>query len=68
MELKDYQRSVINDLVNFLEYLEAYKTTSMAFREYWNDRGASKMENYKENIKGYHMYVSRFQLLAGKPF
>jgi len=68
MELKDYQRSVINDLVNFLEYLEAYKTTSMAFREYWNDRGASKMENYKENIKGVPHVCIKVPTAGGKTF
>lgn len=68
MELKDYQRSVINDLVNFLEYLETYKTTSMAFREYWNDRGASKMENYKENIKGVPHVCIKVPTAGGKTF
>lgn len=68
MELKDYQRSVINDLEGFLDYLEAYKNTNKAFREYWNDRGAPKMENYKDNIKDVPHVCIKVPTAGGKTF
>ena len=41
MELKSYQQQVINDLDIFLEYLQKYPTSALAFKNYWeNKKGA----------------------------
>ena len=47
MELKAYQQRVIDDLNSFLGYLEQGDSIRDSFRSYWDDRGATKMEGYK---------------------
>jgi hypothetical protein len=52
MELKTYQQRVIDDLTAFLGYLEQHDSIPGAFRAYWDERGATGMENYKNNVPG----------------
>ena len=45
MELKSYQQQVINDLDIFLEYLQKYPTSALAFKNYWeNKEGAYELK------------------------
>ena len=41
MELKSYQREVINDLIDFLEELENTKQIDIAYSNYWAKRGVA---------------------------
>ena len=52
MELKAYQQRVIYDLNSFLGYLEKGDSIRDSFRSYWDDRGATEMEGYKNNVPG----------------
>jgi type III restriction enzyme len=38
MELKSYQQKVIKDLELFLDYVQKYKKTDVAFNKYWEDK------------------------------
>lgn len=68
MELKEYQSKVINDLISFLEYLEELKDIRAAFRAYWDDRGATKMEGYKNNVPGVPHVCVKVPTAGGKTF
>lgn len=68
MELKDYQTRVLQNLSDFLEYLDAYNNTRDAFRNYWDDRGATKMENYKNNVPGVPHVCIKVPTAGGKTF
>lgn len=57
MELKPYQKQVLNDLESYLEYLQQHKHTGEAFNQFWMDRigpynpiDGSGMPHYKNNI------------------
>jgi len=68
MELKDYQSRVIKDLTDFLDYLEELKDIRAAFRAYWDDRGATKMEGYKNNVPGVPHVCVKVPTAGGKTF
>jgi type III restriction enzyme len=38
MELKSYQQKVIKDLEQFLDYVQKYKKTDVAFNKYWEEK------------------------------
>ena len=38
MELKPYQQKVIQDLENYLSYLQKHQSPSSAFNSYWKDK------------------------------
>ena len=55
MELKPFQQKVINDLEEFLDYLETYKLADKAFNQYLRDRYGENCFNngfrpYQNNI------------------
>ncbi len=68
MELKGYQTRVITDLVDFLEYLSEYKDLRLSFRSFWDDRGAAKMEDYKNNVPGTPHVCIKVPTAGGKTF
>lgn len=39
MELKPYQKKVVEDLSQFLEYVEKDKDYTIAYKKYWQDKG-----------------------------
>ena len=68
MELKSYQQRVITDLTDYLWYLEECKDTRVAFKTYWDDRGAVKMEGYKNNVPGVPHVCVKVPTAGGKTF
>ena len=75
MELKGYQRQVIQNLEQYLELLQEYKNTAKAFKHYWEDKmgvynplEGKGMEPYKNNIpKAVHLTV-KVPTAGGKTF
>lgn len=68
MEPKIYQKQVINDLTDFLGYLERGGSIRDAFRSYWDERGATGMENYKNNVPGVPHVCVKVPTAGGKTF
>ncbi|MEQ9403569.1 MAG: DEAD/DEAH box helicase family protein [Cyclobacteriaceae bacterium] len=78
MELKPYQQTVINDLEDFLAYLNKYVDSGKAFNEYWKDRvgeyepnldgSHSGMRPYKNNIPGATHIAIKVPTAGGKTF
>ena len=78
MELKPYQKQVINDLESFLSYLNEYGTASEAFKHYWADKigeyqlhldgSSSGMRPYKDNIPGSVHIAIKVPTAGGKTF
>jgi len=78
MELKPYQQTVINDLEDFLGYLNKYVDSGKAFNEYWKDRVGeyqpnldgthSGMRPYKNNIPGATHIAIKVPTAGGKTF
>jgi len=50
MELLPYQQQVLNDLADFLGYIEERGDLKKAFALYWNERGVGKPEPYRNII------------------
>jgi type III restriction enzyme len=75
VELKNYQRQVITDVRTFLDYLErsgfdgsgAFRLRA-AFRAHWNDKGATGMEDYKDNVRGVPHVCIKVPTAGGKTF
>lgn len=75
MELKSYQQEVINDLENFLDYLNRNPNPSKAFNSYWKDRIGeynpltnSGMKPYKNNIPNAVHIAVKVPTAGGKTF
>ena len=75
MELKSYQQDVINDLENFLDYLNKYINPAKAFNTYWKDKIGeynpltnSGMKPYKNNIPGAVHIAIKVPTAGGKTF
>jgi type III restriction enzyme len=54
MELKSYQRKVIENLEEYLGYVQEHKSLAKAFNQYWEDKigpynplDGTGMESYK---------------------
>lgn len=68
MELKSYQRKVIENLEEYLGFVQEHKSLAKAFNQYWKDKIGSYnpldgtgMEGYKNNItNAAHVYVKGF--------
>ena len=74
MELKSYQRKVIENLEEYLGYVQEHKSLSTAFNQYWEDKiGAynplegTGMEPYKTTFQMLLTFASKCQQLAEKP-
>ncbi len=75
MELKSYQKQIINDISSYLEYLQKEKDISKAFNLFWEDKiGAyNSVENtgmppYKNNIKNVPHICTKVPTGGGKTF
>ncbi len=75
MELKPYQKKVLTDLEQYLEYVQAYKRIDQAFNEFWKDRvgaynplSGEGMEPYKNNVPGAPNVCIKVPTAGGKTF
>lgn len=75
MELKSYQRKVIENLEEYLGYVQEHKSLSTAFNQYWEDKiGAynpldgTGMEPYKNNIPNAAHVCVKVPTAGGKTF
>ena len=75
MELKPYQQKVIEDIEQYLQYVEKYKHLGKAFNQYWeNEIGVynplkdTGMSPYKNNIPGVAHICVKVPTAGGKTF
>ena len=75
MELKSFQHKVISDLELFLEYLQKYKRTDIAFNKYWEDKigiynpiNGDGMQPYKNTIPNAASVCIKVPTAGGKTF
>jgi type III restriction enzyme len=75
MELKSYQRKVIENLEEYLGYVQEHKSLAKAFNQYWEDKiGAynpldgTGMEPYKNNIPNAAHVCVKVPTAGGKTF
>lgn len=68
MELKDYQQRVIDNLEEYLAVLEKNPHLAMAFKAYWDEKGVTGMEPYKNNVPGVPHVCAKVPTAGGKTF
>jgi len=75
MELKNYQHKVIQDLEQYLEYVQEHKKTNVAFNKYREDKigpynplNGEGMEPYKNNIPNAAHVCIKVPTAGGKTF
>ncbi|MCP9495472.1 MAG: DEAD/DEAH box helicase family protein [Pyrinomonadaceae bacterium MAG19_C2-C3] len=68
MELKSYQQNVISDLERFLEHINGEADLRRAFRAYWDARGVTKIEDYKNNVPRVPHVCIKVPTAGGKTF
>lgn len=75
MELKSYQQKVIKDLEGYLEYVQQYKKTDVAFNTFWEDRigpynaiNGEGMQPYKNTIPNAAHVCIKVPTAGGKTF
>ncbi len=68
MELKDYQQRVIDNLSDYLAELEANPHLAKAFKTYWDKKGVTGMEAYKNNVPGVPHVCAKVPTAGGKTF
>jgi len=75
MELKSYQQKVIENLEEYLEYVQEYKNVSLAFNKYWEDKigpynplDNTGMQPYKNNIPNSAHVCIKVPTAGGKTF
>ena len=75
MELKSYQQKVIENLEEYLEYVQKYKNVSLAFNKYWEDKigpynslDNTGMHPYKNNIPNSAHVCIKVPTAGGKTF
>lgn len=75
MELKSYQYKVIKDLEQFLEYVQQYKKTDVAFNKFWEERigpynpvTGEGMQPYKNHIPKAANVCIKVPTAGGKTF
>lgn len=52
MELKNYQKEVLSDLVSYLSLLDKSSTPSEAFSAYWTEKWIARPLNYIDRVPG----------------
>ena len=75
MELKSYQQKVIENLEEYLEYVQEHKNVSLAFNQYWEDKigpynplDDTGMQPYKNNIPNSAHVCIKVPTAGGKTF
>lgn len=75
MELKSYQRKVIENLEEYLGYVQTHKNLAQAFNQYWEDKigpynplDDTGMEPYKNNIPNAAHVCVKVPTAGGKTF
>ena len=75
MELKSYQHKVIKDLELYLEYVQRFKKTDVAFNKFWEDRigpynplNNEGMQPYKNTIPNAAHVCIKVPTAGGKTF
>ena len=75
MELKSYQRKVIENLEEYLGYVQEHKSLAKAFNQYWEDKigpynplDGTGMESYKNNIPNAAHVCIKVPTAGGKTF
>lgn len=75
MELKGYQQKVIDNLEEYLEYVQEHKNVSIAFNQYWEDKigpynplDNTGMQPYKNNIPNSAHVCIKVPTAGGKTF
>ena len=75
MELKSYQQKVIENLEEYLQYVQEHKNVSLAFNQYWEDKigpynplDNTGMQPYKNNIPNSAHVCIKVPTAGGKTF
>lgn len=76
MELKPYQQKVINDLAEFISYIDKYQKLDISYKEYWNSKGVfvkdamhpDGLPPYKAIIPGVPHVAMKVPTAGGKTF
>lgn len=68
MELKDYQRRVLDELSEYLEMVESTPNLADAFTQYWKSKGANRTESYKNNVPGVPHVCAKVPTAGGKTY
>ena len=68
MELKDYQQRVIDNLDDYLAQLVVNASPGSAFKAYWDAKGVTGMEVYKNNVPGIPHVCAKVPTAGGKTF
>jgi type III restriction enzyme len=76
MELKQYQQTVINELGEFIGWLEKTEQINSAYEQYWNSKGISLydiegnnyIKPYDNSIKGVPRVTVKVPTAGGKTF
>src|SRR5690554_2896266 len=75
MELKSYQQKVIDNLEEYLEYVQEYKNVATAFNQFWENKigpynplDNTGMEPYKNNIQNAAHVCIKVPTAGGKTF
>lgn len=75
MELKGYQQKVIENLEEYLEYIQEHKNVATAFNQYWEDKigpynplDNTGMQPYKNNVPNSAHVCVKVPTAGGKTF
>ena len=75
MELKGYQQKVIENLEEYLEYVQEHKNVATAFNQYWEDKigpynpiDNTGMQPYKNNVPNSAHVCVKVPTAGGKTF
>lgn len=75
MELKTYQKEVINDLKKFIEQLDKYNRLDVAYKAFWEEKGVSLsalnndyLHAYDNSVKGVPRVTLKVPTAGGKTF
>lgn len=68
MELKDYQQRVIDDLAVYLSTLEKSPHLAKSFKSYWDEKGVTAMDAYKNNVPGVPHVCAKVPTAGGKTY
>ncbi len=75
MELKPYQQKVITDLAEYLDYVQQYRRTDIAYNKYWEDKigeynplTQTGMRPYQNSVPGAVHVCMKVPTAGGKTF